>query len=150
MEIQALLTCCKLPRDIVIQEIYGRHLYKMKSQLTSKLKDDIVHDRLSYERLKKSYRSNTEDFSTNPDDDDYYMYWMENDIGLVLNDGIALIHGISEQLKSKHHSVDLEFLTKIPIGDEKIDEHMFEMWKMMDTNKRNKLISGEWIFDIVL
>ena len=52
--------------------------------------------------LKKwfNYYESIEEYSSNPNHDDYYLNWFENDLIFILNNKTMLMHGINKEFSS--------------------------------------------------
>ena len=71
--------------------------------------------------------------------DDYYMYWLENDLVLHLNNNISTNNGVSIELKKEHSFITTEFLQKkIPIHD--LSSRIFKLWCLFNLDKQVQFI----------
>ena len=133
MELEALLLSNDLSNDIVIGPIYTQ-LCSIKKPLSDSLNEAILNQDFYLIKLLHSYRLNKQ-YSINPNNRDYYLYWLENDLVYYLNDKMMLLKGLSEELKTRFPNVTLDFLSKkIDIID--LPERIYLLWKMMEKEQR--------------
>jgi len=133
MEVATLLLSNRLPKEIVLDEIY-RHLCKLKKPISEHLKISIENNHFHLIKVVKSYHHN-ELYSQKENHPDYYAYWLENDLCSILNDGIPLILGVSVSLLKECPDITVEFLVKsIPLTH--LQERIYELWSMMTYKKQ--------------
>ena len=137
MEILPLLQSNCLPNDIVVHEIYNR-LWRMKTPLSSELKDAIIWDHFHFKKIVMMYYNNVDQFTRNKNDDDYFLIWLDNDMCGVLNDDRPLTDGLTTNLKQECPTLTMDYLMRNDHVD-KLPDKVYELWKMMTTEKRNKL-----------
>lgn len=137
MEILPLLQSNCLSNDIVVNEVY-KHLWRMKTPLSSELKDAIIWDHFRFKKIVMMYYKNVDQFTRNKNDHDYFLIWLENDLVGVLNDDKPLYDGMTENLKKECPTLTMEYLMRVDHVDE-LPNKVYELWKMMTTEKRKKL-----------
>ena len=90
----------------------------------------FIHDIIHY------YKSL---FSNDPFDDDYYLFWLENDLVLYLNNHIPTMYGVSTELKKEHPFITSEFLEKkIPVHE--LSSRIFKLWCLLNLPKQLQFI----------
>lgn len=132
MEILPLIQSNALPMDLIMGKIYPQ-LCKLKSPLSNELKESILHDHFHLKKVIMHYY-NDSGLSRKPNDDDYFMGWLVNDLIGVLNDNQALMHGISDNLKSECPWMTLEYL--LDYKEDKLHEKLYDLWKIMTPEKK--------------
>ena len=136
MEIQPLLLSSALPRDVVLAYIYPQ-LWRNRKRLTADQTDRIRSMWFHLRTITLRYMQDTS-LSLDDKSDDFFAWWLENDLLGVLNDGKSFIDGLSEGLKrecpwiTKDHLLGLE--TKNTIFD-KIEY----IWSIMTFEKRMRM-----------
>lgn len=135
MEIQALLLSNMFPNDIVY-EIHNK-LCMNKIILTDLQKESIIFDHFHLKKIILRYYRNTL-FGRNPNDDDYFMYWLENDMLNVLNDDKPYIYGLSRNLRAECPELTKEYLLSSPVW-EQLPKKIYFIWKMMTVEKKLKM-----------
>lgn len=130
MEVQPLLYM--FPQDISLL-IYNKLCILKK--LPTELHTHIIH----FHHIHDIYRHYKSIFSNDPSHDDYYMYWLENDLVLHLNNNISTNNGVSIELKKEHSFITTEFLQKkIPIHD--LSSRIFKLWCLFNLDKQVQFI----------
>ena len=84
------------------------------------------------------YYNNVDQFTRNKNDNDYFLVWLENDMCGVLNDDRSLMDGLTENLKKECPTLTIDYIMENPNVDE-LPNKVYELWKMMTTEKRKKL-----------
>lgn len=135
MEIQALLLSNMFPKDIAY-EIHNK-LCMNKNILTALQKDSIIFDHFHLKKIIRSYFRNTL-FGKNPNHDDYFMYWLENDMLNVLNDDKPYIDGLSINLRAECPELTKEYLLSSPAW-EQLPQKIYCLWKSMTDEKKMKM-----------
>ena len=81
-------------------------------------------------------------FSNDPVDDDYYLFWLENDLVLYLNNNLPTMYGVSTELKKEHPFITSEFLEKkIPVHE--LSSRIFKLWCLLNLTKQIQFIRSQ-------
>lgn len=131
MEMEALFLS-NLPTDVVYK-IYWE-LCKSKT-IRVDLRCEILWFQ-KYKDMKALYR---EAFFDDPEDDDFYMFWLENNILLKLNDDIPSNMGVSAKLLQEHPFITTEFLQR-NVPSNAIDSRIFRLWSLMNIKKKIEFV----------
>lgn len=147
--IQSLLVSNALPRDIVIDEIFAKHLYKMMSSLSQAQKESIHNEDFYIKRLLRLYY-NKYDHRLNS-----YMYFLDvfdNDFCISINSGKSLCRGINPYLKNNPDILEMLCVSLYEV--ESVPQHIYDIWcrltsevkqdvykRMFDINTRGVLVA---------
>ena len=131
MEMEALFLS-NLPTDVV-HKIYW-DLCKSKT-ISVDLRCEILWFQ-KYKDMKDLYK---EAFFDDPQDDDFYMFWLENNLILKLNDGIPSNMGVSQRLQKEHPFITHEFLQR-NVPSNEIDSRIFRLWSLMNIRKKIEFV----------
>lgn len=133
MELEALLLSDVIPRDIVLNDIY-KHLCEKKT-LNEEQNNSIIYNHFLFKKVIFKYYRNKQ-FSRNPlHGQEYFLYWLENDLIGILNDNIPLNYGLSENMKKQCHGVTIEWLTS-NVPPEGLPDKTYAIWKLMSNEKK--------------
>lgn len=135
MEIQTLFLSNMFPNDIVY-EIYKK-ICVNRDILTDLQKEAILNDHFHLKKIIKSYYKNNL-YGRDPNDDDYFMYWLENDMLNVLNDDTPFIYGLSDNLKAECPGLTKDYLLSSP-PLKQLPEKIYILWKFMTCFKKIKM-----------
>ena len=131
MEMEALFLS-NLPTDVV-HKIYW-DLCKSKT-----ISDDLKHEIVWFQKYKDLKELYMEVFFDDPQDDDFYMFWLENNLLLKLNDGIPSNMGVSAKLQKEHPFITTEFLQR-NVSTSDIDARTFRLWSLMNIKKKIEFV----------
>lgn len=133
MELEALLLSDVIPRDIVLNDIY-KHLCKEKT-LNEKQKISIIHNHFLFKKVVLKYYRNKQ-LSRNPSHgQNYFLYWLENDLIGVLNDGVPLNYELTENMKKECPGVTIKWLAS-HVSPEDLPDKTYAIWKLMSNEKK--------------
>ena len=133
MELEALLLSDTIPKDIVLNDIY-KHLCKKKT-LNEEQKISIIHNHFLFKKIILKYYNNKR-LSKNPSHgQDYFLYWLENDLLGVLNDGSPLNHELTDNMKRECPGVTIEWLAS-HVPPEGLPDKTYALWKLMTPEKK--------------
>ena len=133
--IRTLLLSDALPRDIVIQEIFAKHLYKEYSPLNSCQKHSILRNHFLFKKiLMLYYRSSF--YSRVPNSADYFLSAMDNDLFLAINDGRYLLDHKSEYFENHPELFKLSMLS---VEDEDLPAYVYDVWCMLTHEKKQEV-----------
>ena len=113
-----------LPTDVV--HIIYKQLCVLK-QIPVLLKEEILmfYNLQEIIHIYKKYFINC--LNTN-----LYLYWLQNNLILYVNDNIPVMHGVSKKLLHAFPKLKLEFLFK-KVNDEILyKKQIFKLWSMLD------------------
>ena len=133
--IQALLLSNALPRDITIQEIFAKHLYKDCSPLNAVQKNSIVRNHFLFKKiLMLYYRSSA--YNRVPNNTDYFLSAMDNDMFLAINDGRYLLFHKSEYFLN---NPELFKLSMLSVRDEDLPAYLYDVWCLLSNEKKQEV-----------
>ena len=136
MELQPLLLSSALSRDVVLTHIYS-HLWRNRRRLTEDQADSIRGMWFHLRAVIARYMQDTS-LSLDESSSDYFMWWLENDLLGVLNDGKPFIDGLSEGLKREYPWITKDHLLGIETKDTVLDKIEF-LWSIMTFEKRMRM-----------
>lgn len=136
MELQPFLLSNRLPKEIVLHEIY-KYLWKNRNVLTDVQKDSIINDHFHLNKIVNKYY-NDSSLSRNKRSERYFLLWLENDILSVLNDDRGFIDGISDNLLIECPGVTKGFLLSCDSIDD-LPEKIYTLWTMMTPIKKTTM-----------
>jgi hypothetical protein len=93
------------------------------------------------EQVFAKYRSK---FNNIPNDPDNYLYWLENDILLVLNDNEGLINKLSPTIRTIYPNmtaVDIVDKLKNNKNESSIIQNMHHLWGFLSEDGRAQIIA---------
>ena len=125
--IQPLLLCHVLPHDLVVQEIFGKHLYKLNSQLSEKQKENI---HFYFKKLLLLYYNT---FDRHRDSDMYFLNLFDNDLFLAINEGKYFVDEQSDYLKE---NPELTKLCMSTVPDEDLPDFIYSIWCFLSFEKK--------------
>lgn len=70
---------------------------------------------------------------------DFYLYWLENNLVLALNDGIPTSQGVSPELRHEYPFITTDFLRKT-VPSEKIRCRTFRLWSLLNIRKKIEFV----------
>lgn len=133
MELEALLLSNVIPNDIVLYEVY-KHLCKKKT-LNVEQKISIINNHFLFKKILLKYYHNKE-LSRNPSHgQDYFLYWLENDLIGVLNDGVPLNYDLTEKMKKECPGVTIKWLAS-HVSLEDLPDKTYAIWKLLSYEKK--------------
>ena len=131
--IQTLLLSGVLPRDVIVQEIFGKHLYKYESPLNDLQKDSIVQNNFLFKKLVILYYNTYNRRMGSPD---YFLSVLDNDMFLAINEGYYYFEFKSDFLESNPTLVET-LLTGVSEYD--LPEYIYDVWCTLDNDKRREV-----------
>lgn len=96
--------------------------------------------------LSSAFQKYSNKYNKNIKDKDFYLYWLENDILLELNDDIAMMNGIQHNLqrafpnKSCLQIVDQLDLNK---NEDQIKSSIERLWTFLPDKGKTNIIEGK-------
>ena len=74
-------------------------------------------------------------FSHDSENDDFYLYWLENNLLLKLNDDLPSNKGVSSKLKKEHPFITQEYLQR-NVNVSEINRRISKIWSLMNIKKK--------------
>ena len=143
IEIQTLYEYTKLPPDVL--DIIYNYLCKCK-MICDELRSEIIIAHKIYEIIeiyKRSYRLNVNNY-------EYYQYWLEHDMLLMLNDNKPLILGLSKNLRNRYPNVMLqEYLHKKVTDTKLLSCRIFKLWFMLTLKQKNQMYQNTLLINML-
>tara|TARA_B100001250_G_scaffold223922_1_gene192002 strand:+ start:596 stop:1075 length:480 start_codon:yes stop_codon:yes gene_type:complete len=128
--IQPLLLSNVLPHDLVVHEIFGKHLCKLNSPLSEKQKESIQQGHFYFKKLLLMYYNT---FDRHPDAEMYFLEMFDNDLLLAINEGKPFIFEQSDYLKQ---NPELTKLCMSTVPDEKLPDFIYSIWCFLSFEKK--------------
>lgn len=120
----------KLPIDVTYK-IYWE-LCK-QNKISDNLKNDIKYFQKLYSIIDIYKLIFPIDDISN--DDEYYLFWLENDLVSKLNDDIPLMYGVSPKLQIEYPSLSSTFLRRVEKPC-RLTSRIFKLWSMCSLEKK--------------
>ena len=127
-EIGTLLLSSVLPQDVIIHEIYGKHLYKLKSTITTELKTSIVNMHYHFKKMLMIYYNR---FDKKPNYPYYFLKVLKIDLGLAINDDDG--EEVSREIIYAIYDEDIN------VND--LPDHLYHIWCSLSLEKKHKVYS---------
>lgn len=128
--IQPLLLSDALPNDLIVHEIFGKHLYKLNSGLSEKQKESIQQGHFYFKKLLTMYYNT---FDRHPDSEMYFLELFDNDLLLAINEGKPFIFEQSDYFKQ---NPELTKLCMSTVPDEKLPDLIYSVWCYLSFEKK--------------
>ena len=128
--IQPLLLSKVLPHDIVVQEIFAKHLYKQTSCLTCHQKQSIQQHHFYFKKLLMLYYNT---YDRRIGSDSYFLQVFENDLCLALNNGKYFAYEKSAYLMANPELVKLCMTT---VDDKNLPDFIYSVWCYLFAEKK--------------
>ena len=127
--IQTLLLSKALPSDLIVQEIYGKHLYKLYS-LSEKQKTSIKCGHFYFKKLLLLYYNT---YDRHPEAEMYFLNCFDNDLFLAINEGKYFVDEQSDYLKE---NPELTKLCMSTVLDEDLPDFIYSIWCFLSFEKK--------------
>ena len=124
----SVLFFSELPSDVV--KIIYWETCKLKA-----IPDDLKCELLWFHKYVDILELYRKEFSNDSGDDDFYLYWLENNLVLTLNDYIPTVQGVSPELRREYPFITCEFLHD-PVPSDEIKCRTFRLWSMFNIHKK--------------
>lgn len=131
--VQTLLLSGVLPQDVIVQEIFGKHLYKYESPLNALQKDSIVRNHFLFKKLVIWYYNTYDRRMGSPD---YFLNVLDNDLFLAINEGYYYSEVKSDFLESNPMLVETMLLG---VSETDLPVYIYDVWCMLDNDKRREV-----------
>lgn len=128
--IQPFLLSRALPNDLVVHEIFGRHLYKLNSPLSEKQRDSIQHFHFYFKKLLVLYYNH---YDRRPNSDMYFLDILDNDLLVAINEGKPFLFQPSDYLKE---NPELVKLCMAPVTDRNFPDYIYSVWCYLSAEKK--------------
>jgi hypothetical protein len=128
--IQTLLLSKALPSDLVVHEIYGKHLYKLNSPLSEKQKTSIQCGHFYFKKLLLMYYNT---YDRHPAAEMYFLNCFDNDLFLAINEGKYFVDEQSDYLKE---NPELTKLCTSTVPDEDLPDFIYSIWCLLSFEKK--------------
>ena len=129
-QIKTLLLSNLLPTDLIVQEIFSKHLSKNLSPLTAVQKDSITNQNFYFRKILMKYYNV---YDHNPSQWDFFLNMLDNDLCIAINEGHILNQYKSEYLQ-KNPLVLKSLLTVVSIED--LPEYLHDTWCILSNEKK--------------
>ena len=130
-EIDILHENVNIPIDVL--DIIYTHMCAIK-KISSDLKNEIV----MYHRLFDIIDIYKIVFSLNKNDDNYYKFWLENDLICMLNDNKPTSLGISTNLVERYPNITVKYLNEILCAD-MLSRRISKLWIMLTDQQKQHM-----------
>jgi hypothetical protein len=124
-----------LPKEIVVDEIFAKHLYKYQSRLDEEQKESIHQKHFLFVRILWKYYRMYEHSAM------FYLDMLDNDLCLAINEGYPLTT-VSQYLKDNPKVYDA-CLTPPSYDKDQILKYIYDLWCMLDSEKKTEV--HDWI-----
>jgi hypothetical protein len=125
------------------------HIHDMVQRLRAPkqtLPADVLLDLSSFHLFKfveNRYMHNPDFSADDPTNNDYYLFWMDNDFGSMINDNVALMDGVQPKLQACFPTLNaqqiLAYMTDNTHTVEEIHKLVKKYWLKMSPMQRVKL-----------
>lgn len=123
-----------LPSDIVVNEIFARHIYKYQSPLDEDQKESIIHLHFLFRKILMKYY---ERYERDRQSTMFYLDMLDNDLCLAINNGESFIN-VSQYLKDNPYIYKACMIQPSDDSNE-IAKYIYELWCLLDNDKKKKV-----------
>lgn len=130
-----------LPQEIIVDEIFAKHLYKYQSPLDEYQKESIQRKDFYFIKILLKYYQMFQNSSISTD----YLDMLDNDICLAINEGYPLTT-VSQYLRNNPKVY--EACSIVPsYHKDQIMKDIYNLWCMLDSEKKTEVY--RWIIEYV-
>jgi hypothetical protein len=138
--IAPLLLSNTLPNDLVVQEIFAKHLYKTIYSVSKTQKDSIEQFHFYFKKIVVKYYNT---YDRRPNQEMYFLNVLDNDLFLAINEGQNYYSGQSDVFKTNPELAKLCFGYDY-VPTEYLHHFVYAVWCCLSTDLKqqvyNKLI----------
>lgn len=122
-----------LPIDVVVNEIFAKHVYRYQSPLSEEQKDSIINNHFLFKKILTKYYNDFEREQTMVMN---YLDMLDNDLCFAINDGYPL-HVYKSQYLEDHPEI-FKAIT-VQVQDCDVAKSIYDMWCMMSNEKKTEV-----------
>jgi hypothetical protein len=121
-----------LPVYIVVDEIFGKHLYKSYSPLNEDQKESIVCKHFLFKKILMKYYHMYEGEQVS---NMKFLNMLDNDLFLAINEGNTF------DIKSKYLEEHLEIVhaCMLYVPEDRLSRFVYDVWCMLDSEKKTEV-----------